>query len=67
MIVDFAAARGKRVRLRSAKRPGKVGKKLGSKPYVGEIMEFRRLAAQFYTWPEGDLPRWAKEAAPPLE
>jgi spore coat protein A, manganese oxidase len=45
VIVDFAAARGKRLRLRSAKRPGKVGKRLGSKPYVGEIMEFRVRSA----------------------
>lgn len=33
----------------------------------GEILEFRRWAAQFYTWPDGDIPRWAKEAAQPIE
>ena len=41
IVVDFAAVRGKRVRLVSAKRPGSVGKKHGSKPFAGELMEFR--------------------------
>jgi len=31
----------------------------------GEIAEFRRWASQFYTWPEGQAPRWAKETAGP--
>jgi spore coat protein A, manganese oxidase len=46
IVVDFARARGRRLRLESVGRRGKVGKKLGSKPYVGEIMEFRVGAAQ---------------------
>lgn len=29
----------------------------------GEIMEFRRWAGQFYTWPEGKTPRWAQPAS----
>jgi len=41
VIVDFSKARGKHVKLRSVKRPGKVGQKLGSKAYEGELMEFR--------------------------
>ena len=39
IVVDFASARGKRIRLESVKRPG--ARSLGSKPYVGDIMEFR--------------------------
>jgi spore coat protein A len=43
IVVDFARARGKRIRLQSAKRGGAGS--VGSKPYVGDIMEFRVGAA----------------------
>jgi spore coat protein A, manganese oxidase len=41
IVVDFAAARGKRVRLVSVGRRGAARKKHGSKPFEGELMEFR--------------------------
>ena len=41
IVVDFASVRGKRVRLVSAKRPGPVGKKHGSKTFGGDLMQFR--------------------------
>lgn len=33
----------------------------------GQIMECRRWAAQFYTWPDGQVPRWARPADEPAE
>ena len=41
VVVDFASARGRKVRLASVKRPGPEGKLVGSKPYIGDLMEFR--------------------------
>jgi spore coat protein A, manganese oxidase len=69
VVVDFKPARGRKVRLKSVKRPGKVGKKLGSKPYVGDIMEFRVASATVadetapvaHGQPLRELPQWAQE------
>ena len=44
IVVDFTRARGRRIRLESVKRPGAA--KLGSKPYIGDVMEFRVGTAQ---------------------
>ena len=72
LIVDFAAARGKNVVLRSVARDGK--KALGSKPYTGPIMQFRVASevvedataeAQNLALPE--LPAWTQGIEPPSE
>jgi spore coat protein A len=78
VIVDFAAARGKHVKLKSVKRSGSAAHKLGSAPYIGDIMEFRvgsshatdttASASQLLALsPLRALPGWATEveAAPP--
>jgi spore coat protein A len=41
VVVDFAKARGDRVVLRSVRRRDEAGRKLGSKPFVGDVMKFR--------------------------
>lgn len=74
VIVDFSKARGKHLKLKSVRRAGKVGKKLGSKPYEGELMEFRvsnskssdstsTLAQLQARRPLRALPQWAQDAA----
>jgi len=66
VIVDFARARGRRVRLVSAKRRG--GRTaLGSRSYVGTLMEFRvreRRRAESTSIPARlrPLPGWVREA-----
>ena len=73
IVVDFASARGKRIRLESVTRPG--ARRLGSKPYVGDIMEFRvgstavadDTAAIAHGDPLRPLPAWVDEVlADPL-
>ena len=73
IVVDFASARGKRIRLESVKRPG--ARSLGSKPYVGDVMEFRvgstavadDTAAIAHGDPLRSLPAWVDEVlADPL-
>ncbi len=66
VIVDFAEARGKRVRLISAKRRGGPDK-LGSKTYIGPLMEFRvssDAAVDETTVPAAlrPLPSWVGQA-----
>lgn len=70
VIVDFRKARGKRVRLVSARRPGAGG--FGSKPFVGDLMEFRvsdearadGTAKLAHGDPLRPLPGWVAEASP---
>jgi FtsP/CotA-like multicopper oxidase with cupredoxin domain len=75
VVVDFAKARGDRVVLKSVPRRDADGGKLGSKPFVGEVMEFRvgREAVPDPTTPFGELealnplrplPAWVADADP---
>lgn len=66
-VVDFAAARGERVRLLSTRRPGGP-KSLGSQTYSGPLMEFRvgaRREPDRTSVPRAlrPLPAWVAEAS----
>jgi spore coat protein A len=66
VVIDFAPMAGKRVQLVSASRGGH--KSLGSKPYVGPLMEFRvgdRLDDPSVVFPAlRALPAWVADARP---
>ncbi|CAN5408294.1 multicopper oxidase domain-containing protein [soil metagenome] len=74
IVVDFASVRGKRVKLVSSKRSGPKANKLGSKPYIGDLMEFR-VGSKHETDTTADLatlkglaalralPQWAQDIA----
>ncbi len=68
VVVDFAKLRGRRVRLRSGRREG--ARKLGSKPFVGDLMQFRvgsgapvdATSPLAHSQPLRDLPDWVDDA-----